>query len=354
MSAQFSPIRLFVTLLALIFGSEVVIMLALDRLFPARAPFLVEALIDASLLTSVFSIFAWRLFMLPLKLALQSEAPRAKAVTDTAAEGIVTIDERGIIESFNPAAERMFARAAREVIGQNVRILIPEPHASAHDGYIARYIRTGEARMMGQPRELSALRKDGTEFPVELNLTEIRFGGARYFTAILRDITERREAEARVRHLAHYDSLTDLPSRALFYDRLSQAMVLAKRDRHELALLYLDLDSFKVVNDTLGHDAGDELLKNVAGRIQRLVRKSDTVGRLGGGEFVVILPRIGSRDDAAEVSRKIIEALCTPFFLGIYPADAQGMDVLVKAADTAMYDAKQITSIFRFCGTPDG
>ncbi len=357
---QSSPLRLILILLAVIFCVEI----AVHFVVPHGVTPWVEAIADATVLTGVVSLFVWWLFMEPLEVALKGEAARAKAVTDTAAEGIVTIDERGVIESFNPAAERMFARRAREVIGQNVRIVMPEPHASAHDGYIARYIRTGEARMMGRSRELSALRKDGTEFPVEVNLTEVRFGGERYFTAILRDITQRKEAEERIRHLAHYDSLTDLPSRALFYDRLTQAMGLAKRDRNELALLYLDLDRFKAVNDTLGHDAGDELLKSVAERIRRAVRGSDTVARLAGDEFVVILPKIASREDAAEVARKVIDALSARFHLGsrkqevgigtsigiaIYPADAEEIDALVKAADTAMYNAKQVRNAFRFC-----
>ena len=364
MPVQVSPIRIFITLLALIFCVEIVMMLFLHYLFPEDASVWVEATVDAGLLTAILSVFVWRLIVTPLRLAMASEAARAKAIMDTAAEGIVTIDEHGVIEAFNHAAERMFGYDAAKVIGQNVKILMPEPHASAHDGYIARYLQTGVAHVIRQPRELSARRNDGSEFPVELNLTEIRLGSERYFTGILRDITDRKQAEERIRSLAHYDSLTGLPNRALFYDRLSQAMGLAKRDRRALALLYLDLDRFKAVNDTLGHDAGDELLKDAAGRIRRQVRESDTVARLGGDEFTVILPKITSRDNAAEVSRKIVDVLRSPFYLGnqkqearigtsigiaIYPADARDMDALIKAADAAMYDAKQARNTYRFC-----
>lgn len=339
-------------------------MLSLHYLFPAGSSIWIEATADAGMLTAILSVFVWRLIVSPLRFALASEAAQARAVMDTAAEGIVIIDERGAVESFNRAAERMFGYEVREVIGRNVRILMPEPHASAHDGYIARYLRTGEAQVMERPREVLALRKDGIEFPVEINVTEIRSGGTRRFAGVLRDITERKQAEERIEALAHSDSLTGLPNRALFYDRLRQAIGLARRDRHELALLYLDLDRFKAVNDTLGHPAGDELLTRTAERVRRLVRESDTVARIGGDEFTVILPKITSRQDAADVAKKIIGALSAPFHLGerkqkarigtsigiaIYPADAQDMDELVKTADTAMYNAKQIRNVYRFC-----
>jgi diguanylate cyclase (GGDEF)-like protein/PAS domain S-box-containing protein len=364
MPEQFSPLRLFVTLLVLIFGTELVMMFALDYVPPEAASFWVKALVDVGLLTVISSLFIWRLFMRPLRLAFMSEAARAQAVMDTAAEGIITIDERGIIESFNRAAEHMFGYTAGEAVGRNVKMLMPEPHASEHDGHLARYLRTGEAGVIGRPRELPALRKDGTGFPVELNLAEIHLGGERRFTGIIRDITERKQADERFERLAHHDSLTGLPNRTLFYDRLQQAIALARRERHELALLYLDLDRFKAVNDSFGHDAGDELLQGVAERIRCQARESDTVARVGGDEFTVILPRITSREDVATVAGKIIDALSTRFDLSgrqqqadigasigiaIYPADAQDIDVLVKAADAAMYHAKQVGNSFRFC-----
>lgn len=364
MPEQFSPLRLFATLLLLIFGTEVMAMFALDYLFPnGTLAFWEEAIIDAAILTAMTSAFVWRLFMRPLRFALMSEAAQARVVTESAVEGIITIDADGIIESVNRAAEHMFAYQAKEVVGQNVEILMPEPHTSAHDGYLARHIRTGEGRVIGRPQELGARRRDGSEFPVELNVTEIRLGGRRRFTAIIRDITDRRQADERVQYLAHYDKLTELPNRVLFHDRLGQALNLARRERHELALLYIDLDKFKAVNDSLGHHAGDELLKGVAGRIRRWLRESDTVARIGGDEFAVILPAIATREDVSTVARKLIDALSAPFHLSgqnretcigssigiaIFPADAQEMDALVKAADAAMYSAKPQGNSFRF------
>lgn len=178
------------------------------------------------------------------------------------------------------------------------------------------------------------------------------------------NITEHKLAQECIQRVAHHDSLTGLPNRLLFDDRLGQAISLAKRDARQFALLYLDLDKFKPVNDTLGHSAGDELLQAVAARIRREVRESDTVARVGGDEFAVILPGIGGREEAKAVAGKIIAALAISFQLGsekqnvdigtsigiaLYPADAADADALVKAADASMYSAKQVGSSFRFC-----
>jgi len=367
MPEQFSPVRLFITLVVIIFVTEVTVMALLPILIPHRIHPLAEAIIDAAALTIIASAFLWRLFVRPLRFALKSESAQAAAVMDAATEGIVTIDERGIIRSFNRAAENMFGYTVKQAIGANVSMLMPQPHAREHDTYLANYLRTGQAKVIGRTRELTALRKDGTVFPIELTVTDLKLGGDRSFTGMIRDITERKLAEKQIRHLAHHDPLTGLPNRMLFYDRLQQVMSLARRERHELALLYLDLDRFKAVNDTWGHDAGDKLLKAAAARIRQLVRESDTVARIGGDEFTVIFTKIASREDAAKAARKINEALSTPFQLhltgqgarqevsigcsigiAVYPGDAQDIDGLIKAADTAMYEAKQMHNAFRF------
>jgi len=173
------------------------------------------------------------------------------------------------------------------------------------------------------------------------------------------DITEHKLAEERIQRIAHHDSLTGLPNRLLFNDRLNQVLSLARRDSRCFALLYLDLDNFKPVNDALGHAAGDELLQGVATRIRQQLRESDTVARIGGDEFTVILPGIAKREQAETVARKIIAALVAPFELGkqkqsiaigtsigiaVYPADAQDADALIRVADAAMYRAKQAGS----------
>jgi len=174
--------------------------------------------------------------------------------------------------------------------------------------------------------------------------------------SVTTDITEHKLAEERIQRVAHHDSLTGLPNRLLFNDRLNQALVGARRDSRPFALLYLDLNDFKPVNDTLGHGAGDELLRQAAGRIRRQVRESDTVARVGGDEFTVILPHIAGREEADLVAAKIVAALAIPFGLGeprrevhvgisigiaVYPADARDAETLIKAADANMYEAKQ-------------
>jgi len=180
-----------------------------------------------------------------------------------------------------------------------------------------------------------------------------------------RDITERKAAEVLVHHLAHHDVLTDLPNRALLTDRLHQALAHGRRDRVKLAVLFIDLDRLKPVNDTLGHDVGDLLLKNVADRLRDVVtREADTVARLGGDEFVILLPRINKEQDAAAVAEKVLQALGQPFNINqqvisisasigiaIFPKNGDAEDVLLRSADAAMYDAKRAgRNCFRFFG----
>lgn len=171
--------------------------------------------------------------------------------------------------------------------------------------------------------------------------------------AVLIDITERKQAEKEIQKLAYYDTLTGLPNRTLFQDRLSQALAQARREERKVGVLFLDLDRFKAINDTLGHVAGDMLLKYVARRLQGCVRQSDTVARLGGDEFVVILPGIHTEADLTAFAKKILEALSRPVRLGekkffttasigisVFPDDASDVDILIRNADIAMYAAK--------------
>lgn len=171
---------------------------------------------------------------------------------------------------------------------------------------------------------------------------------------ISRDITEQAIAEERIWHNAHHDLLTGLPNRRLFLDRLEQELKHAKRSSLPLAVLFMDLDGFKEVNDSLGHDAGDRLLSDVAGRLTGCVRRDDTVARLGGDEFTVILTGAKQREDVESLAQTIIDALAMPFDIGqqatsitvsigiaFYPQDASSPVTLLEAADQAMYKAKK-------------
>jgi diguanylate cyclase (GGDEF)-like protein/PAS domain S-box-containing protein len=201
--------------------------------------------------------------------------------------------------------------------------------------------------------EATGLRADGVSFPQEISLTAIAGDGST--VCVVRDITERTYAEEQIKHLAYHDALTNLPNRLLFKDRLSVALSHAHREGTSLAVLFLDLDRFKVINDSLGHTIGDQLLQAVAARIAACVRESDTVARLGGDEFTILLPRLNRSQDVAPIAGKIIEAVRYPFHIegrefyittsigiSVYPEDGDDAETLIKNADTAMYQAKEL------------
>jgi len=203
--------------------------------------------------------------------------------------------------------------------------------------------------------EYRIVRPDGTICWVRDRAFPVRDREGRLYrvAGIAQDITARREAEERLLHLAHYDGLTGLPNRVLFYDRLKQALAHARRTHSTLAVLFLDLDRFKKVNDTLGHGAGDNLLQQVSGRLTGCMRAGDTVSRLGGDEFAIALSDLADPEDARLVTQKILTALAATFQLEgaevyvttsigitLYPNDSEDQDALLKNADTAMYRAK--------------
>ena len=197
-------------------------------------------------------------------------------------------------------------------------------------------------------------RKDGSLYPVEVHLQLSRNETPPVFVAIIQDITERKHAEDRLNYMAYYDTLTGLPNRQLLRDRLQQTMIEADRSGRVAAVMLLDLDRFKFINDTLGHEAGDMLLKGVAERLTTCVRHGDTVARLGGDEFTVLLANVAQVDDVAFVTKKILEGFAQPFLIAgrelfvspsigitLYPHDDRDIDNLLKNADAAMYHAKE-------------
>jgi len=278
---------------------------------------------------------------------------RLKAVIHNVCEGIVTIDTKGVIENVNPAIGQIFGYQQDELIGQNISLLMPEPQKGLHDSYIHNYMRTGEGSVLGRYREVSGLRQNGEVFPLELNVNEMKLAGENHFVGILRDISERKEAEETMTQLALYDQLTALPNRTLFYERMESSLSQAQRTKSSVALLFIDLDGFKSVNDTLGHDMGDHLLIEIGKRLLQCIRDSDVAARIGGDEFTVLLTNLHDINVAAVIADKIIHALSQPVIfkgnschvgasIGIasYPEQAGDADDLVKVADTAMYEAK--------------
>jgi diguanylate cyclase (GGDEF)-like protein/hemerythrin-like metal-binding protein/PAS domain S-box-containing protein len=201
--------------------------------------------------------------------------------------------------------------------------------------------------------EFTGLRKDGGAIVIEAQARGIESQGGRAAVLVMVDVTERSHALNRLRDLAFYDPLTDLPNRALFFDRLRQPVAAAKRSGEPVAVLMADLDGFKAINDAHGHQCGDLVLKAVAERLAACSRETDTVARLGGDEFAAILPGVGGRDRAAAVAERMIQALRAPFRLGardhavsasigiaLCPDDSTNMDHLLALADAAMYESK--------------
>jgi diguanylate cyclase (GGDEF)-like protein/PAS domain S-box-containing protein len=346
------PLKIFLILLIFVFVAEMSIMYLL-AIMQIKQDNWTESFVDACLLTSLCVPFFWFLVVTPLQKALELENIKSHKILEMAAEGIISIDTKGNIQSFNLAAQKMFGYNETEVVGRNVSMLMPPPHRESHDQYLSRYLQIGQAHAIGKTRELQGLRKDGMPFPMEISVNEIKSGGVHVFTAVMRDISEQKLAQKRIEQLAHYDELTHLPNRTLFYDRLGQAISQAKRNRRSIALLYVDLDGFKHVNDTKGHHMGDLLLMQTAERLRLCVRESDTLARLGGDEFTVLLNDAHEREHVEMVANKIVNSIDQPFNLegltarigasvGIarYPDDAQTAGTLLIVADKAMYAAK--------------
>ncbi len=275
-----------------------------------------------------------------------------KRIMEETSEGIAITDLRGNVLEVNGAYCRLSGYAREELLGQNSSMMQSGKHDEAF------YQRMWDA-ILATGRwegEMWDKRKDGTLFPKWLSVDTIRdaAGAPERYVWIAADITRMKETEANLNRLAFYDSLTGLPNRSLFADRFMQALTRAQRGHTRVALLYLDLDHFKDVNDGYGHHAGDELLCKAAARIAAQVREADTVCRIGGDEFTVILESIKKSDDAAAVARKIVDVLREPFKLrdtvvyvgasvgiALYPYDGIGFEDLVKHADAAMYEAKE-------------
>lgn len=289
----------------------------------------------------------------------------ARIVFDNSLEGITVTDAKSRIQLVNKAFTDTTGYTAEEVVGQTPGIL--KSGKQGEDFYASFW---STLSSVGEWRgEIWNKRKNGSIYPEWLNVSAVRNrrGEIEHYVAIFSDITERKEREEAMTFQAFHDALTGLPNRLLFKDRLDQALVQAKRNKGRLpTVMFLDLDKFKQINDTLGHDVGDLLLKEVATRLTACVRQADTVARLAGDEFTVLLPEAISQADAEAVAGKILAAMQVPVRLGseervvttsigvsLYPEDGRDSESLMKAADAAMYQVKRAGRAgFRFF-TPD-
>lgn len=282
---------------------------------------------------------------------------RYEGLLEAAPDAMLEINEGGEIVLLNRQAERQFGYSRDQLVGQNISRIIPKGFTERLVADPLRGAASGPAQQSGTGIELSGRRKDGTEFPIEIMLSPQESPEGTLFIASIRDITQRKKSEEQLvemSHSAQHDVLTNLPNRLLLYDRITHAISFAQRQRKQLAVLFVDLDHFKRINDSLGHAVGDKLLQSVGGRLTASVRRSDTVSRLGGDEFVVLLSQIEHPEDAAFSARKILGALIAPHqideadlninvSIGIstYPGDGRDAQSLMNSADAAMYDAKE-------------
>jgi diguanylate cyclase (GGDEF)-like protein/PAS domain S-box-containing protein len=288
--------------------------------------------------------------------ALRSSENRLTAIVDTAPDAIVSIGVEGRIQSFNTAAERMFGYTADEIVGRDVTVLMPAPHAAEHAGHLTRYLATSTAMphgMLLRTRELTALRRDGSEFPVSIGVGESNADEQRCFTAIIRDISELRDYQDQLQFHAAHDALTGLPNRRALVKSIRRAQQRAQVHGSMLGVLFLDLDRFKLVNDSLGHTAGDRLLLAAADRLNNTVRASDIVARIGGDEFVVLCPEVSDIEELTAIADRIHAAFSASFDIGrevlasasigiaAENASMHSPDDLLKHADIAMYRAKE-------------
>jgi diguanylate cyclase (GGDEF)-like protein/PAS domain S-box-containing protein len=278
-------------------------------------------------------------------------------ILQSVSDGVHVVDVNGIVLIENAASAKMLGWCGDCLVGKHGHMEIHHHHADLTEHALAD-CPIYATIMDGQTRHIKDdvfWRQNGTSFPVEYTTAPLRndHGVIYGATVVFRDVTELKEAQARLLRMAQYCPLTDLPNRALFSDRLQLALALAKRNQAKLALLFIDLDEFKPINDTLGHAMGDALLQVAAQRMSACVRNSDTVARLGGDEFVVLLPVVEGPADALAVAEKIRRALNETFELdgnvvqisasmgvAIYPDHGVDELILTKNADLAMYAVK--------------
>lgn len=289
--------------------------------------------------------------------ALRRREAELSSVIEHANDAYVRVNELGIITAWNRQAVETFGWTVEEALGQPVsELIIPPSMREAHLAGMARYLATREAKVLNQRLELPAIRRDGSDVPIEIRLRALNVEGQSFFSAFLHDISERKAAEARREHEARHDALTGLLNRRALLEILPKAIARAERTRATLALLFLDLDGFKAVNDAQGHNAGDALLIEIAKRLQGSIRKSDEAIRLGGDEFTVILEGlVDGVNDACRLAGQLLEKIQKPIWLESYeakvsasigitlyiPGSARTADDLINTADTAMYEAKR-------------
>ena len=274
-------------------------------------------------------------------------------VIEASPSALIMVGPDGMIAMVNRQAEHIFGHDRDRILGKPLETLLPERYRRGHPHLRKSFLAGASVRPMAVGRELFGLRQDGTEFPVEIGLNPIEINGQTMLLAAVLDISDRRRAEQRIQFLAYHDVLTGLANRALLSDRLTHALAHAKRTGCPLAVLTLDLDRFKFINDAYGHAAGDRVLVQVAERLRTALRAADTVARTGGDEFVIVQTDFDRPGASVDLARRIVAMLAAPVDIGdrmvtiggsvgiaLCPADAETADDLLKNSDVALYRAK--------------
>jgi diguanylate cyclase (GGDEF)-like protein/PAS domain S-box-containing protein len=304
-------------------------------------------------LTTVFNNMASRVERATLDLESQAiQLARFQSVVETATDAIFTSDAESRIQSWNAAAQKVYGYTAQEAIGQPLALLIPEDRRADIATEYSGIVDGSDAVVTSGLVIRDGMRKDGIVFPAELSVSRWHAGGATFVTSVVRDISGRAALEARLAYQASHDGLTGLANRGRFRERLAAALSAAGDRPEQVAVLFLDLDDFKTVNDTLGHAAGDEMLAGVTERLLSATRGTDAVARLGGDEFGILLTGVANGADVDTVASRIVAAIRRPMLVGdreiavtasigiARGARASDADSLLQNADTALYAAK--------------
>lgn len=297
-------------------------------------------------------------------LGAEEDLRLAAAVYEHSSEGIMVTDADARILIVNPAFTDITGFRQEEVIGQTPSVL----RSNRQSEQFYRDMWTALVETGAWQGKLWNRRKDGEAYLISMTINRAADHSSKNvrYVAVCRDITDSHLKDEQIRHLAFHDALTNLPNRLILKDRLQHAIARARREHTRLALIYIDLDRFKEINDTLGHDVGDVLLQEVAERIRGELRASDTAVRMGGDEFVIVMEDQDQRDDCSRVSTTLIDQISRPMTLkghsvtvgaslgiAFFPDDAQDMETLLMRADTAMYAAKAAgRNTFRFYAPP--
>ena len=280
---------------------------------------------------------------------------RFRALLASSMDAVIEINSDSIISHWSSQAEATFGYSEEEALGDKLHMLIiPPAYVEAHLMGMKRYLRTGDGPVLNKRIEVIAKRKSNEEFPAELVISAYSLNNSHMFCAYIRDITEQKKYAEKLRSIAHFDSVTALPNRFSFQDKLDETISICKQGNLPISVMFIDIDNFKDINDSLGHQVGDILLKEASKRMLKCLRKSDFLARFGGDEFALIVSKYESKEEVEEVAKRLIESVKLPFnindelayvslSIGIssYPVGSTSYSELLKNADQAMYQVKR-------------